>query len=506
MTQPSITSDHVERFGKYLITRRLGIGGMAEVFLCRLPGIGGFDKAVVVKRILPDLIEDPNFVDMFLDEARVAANLNHPNIAQVFEIDHIDQVPYIAMEYVQGPSLSQLLKGARKVKKLHVGHVAKLLSGAAAGLHYAHNARDSDGQPLQIVHRDVSPQNILVSLDGVTKLVDFGVARARGRLATTEAGTIKGKIRYMAPEQVLGKEFDSRADIFAFGVCLYFATTGQYPFVGENDVETMRAACTGEFTPPSSLVDDYPPRLEEIVASTLQADPAKRAQTAEDVHNALEDFVGDGEYASSTKAVAAWLREIFPNFEEMQMQVSTGTVSKPSGATPLSGQFPHISSGPRSRSGTSTSNAAAPAPSQGPWRLVAFVGLGIALLLTLVFALKAAPPAAPPVAADAPKSPSPPPTSAPVPSPAAPVVASAPAVSAASASSPAPPPAVSSAALEAPPAKTLPHPAYTFKSPAHAAKAAQPSPPPTATPPPAATPTARPCTNSWTPDSPLPPC
>ncbi len=381
--QPS--QDGPERFGKYVISCKLGMGGMAEVFLCRLPGIGGFDKAVVVKRILPDLIEDANFMEMFLDEARVAANLTHTNIVKVYEIDQIDQVPYIAMEYVRGPSLSRILKESRKRKLFHIGHFAKIMSGACEGLHYAHQARDPEGHPLQIVHRDVTPQNILVALEGVTKLVDFGVARARGRLAVTQEGMIKGKLRYMAPEQIKRSQYDHRADIFSLGVCLYLGSTGRHPFDGDNEVEVMKAILTGDYAPPSTIVDGYPAELEAIIAGALQPDPAHRTQDANELHLRLEDFIRDGHpQQSSTRAVATWLAELFPDFDARQAQYAMyGTGLTPSGpltgSTPISSQYSARMTPSGSRNASRSTQVAMDEP--GPVRKLLVPTLGAVALL-----------------------------------------------------------------------------------------------------------------------------
>ena len=226
------------RIAKYSIDRRLGTGGLAEVFKCHLVGIGGFDKTVVVKRILPHLAEDDDFVAMFLDEARIAANLNHPNIVQVYEIaQDEDGTPYIAMEFVRGPTFAQVIRSACKAGDLKISSMAKIVMGAAQGLDYAHHAKGANGEPLHIVHRDVSPHNIMVSLDGVTKVLDFGVARADGRLPHTRGGAVKGKARFMAPEMLTDPNgpLDGRADVFSLGVCLYVATVGAWPFNGNND-------------------------------------------------------------------------------------------------------------------------------------------------------------------------------------------------------------------------------------------------------------------------------
>ena len=185
--------------GKFEVLAKVSRGGMAEVYRCRLRGIGGFEKTVAVKRIRAERASDPDFVSMFLDEARLAATLNHPNIVQVFEIGEVGGDPYIAMEYVDGPTFARLVRAARRSDRLHLGHVVKILSDVAAGLHHAHTAVGARGEPLGLVHRDVSPQNILVSREGVPKLLDFGVAKANGRLTETQAGTLKGSCATWRP-------------------------------------------------------------------------------------------------------------------------------------------------------------------------------------------------------------------------------------------------------------------------------------------------------------------
>lgn len=306
------------KFGKYEIDAKLGAGGMAEVFRCRLAGLGGFEKLVVVKRILAHHAKDPHFVEMFMDEARLAANLNHPNIVQTFEIDEIAGIAYIAMEYVKGPTLSQLMRAAWRENKVHVGHLALIVSQVCEGLDYAHNAVDASGEPMHIIHRDVSPQNVIVSLGGVPKLLDFGVAKGRGRLAKTEAGTLKGKLRYMAPEQVMQiGTISQKADVYSAGVVLYEATTGENPYGGadSSDVTVLKNVVDGTMKKPSEVIPDYPPELEKIVLGALERDPDKRCASARELHDQLEVFVSSGPYASSQRAVAAWVNELFPNFE-----------------------------------------------------------------------------------------------------------------------------------------------------------------------------------------------
>ncbi|MDP1825586.1 MAG: PEGA domain-containing protein [Archangium sp.] len=335
--------------GKYEVLEKVGAGGMAEVFRCRQTGLGGFDKTVIIKRILPNLLGDPEFINMFLDEARLAANLSHPNIVQVFEIDEVDGVPFIVMEYVRGPTLSQVLRVAASLGKLQAGHVVKLLSGVCEGLHYAHHATDAAGQPLGVVHRDVSPQNVIVSIDGTPKLLDFGVAKARGRLASSQVGTLKGKLRYMAPEQISAAEgaVDQRADVYSIGVCLYLGTTGRLPFRGDNDAAVLHAVLKEPLAPPSSIVPGYPPELERLVLWAMARSPADRCPDANTLHLALEDFVATGPFASSKRAVAAWLAELQPELDKLSATQQQGR----SGATPSSSalSFPRAEGTPVSK-------------------------------------------------------------------------------------------------------------------------------------------------------------
>jgi len=321
-------------FGKYTILEKLGAGGMAEVFKCRLNGIGGFDKLVVVKRILPERMEEPEFVHMFLDEARIAANLNHPNVIHIFEVDELEGSPYMAMEYVQGPTLSALIRGAYRAKKLNLAHTAKIISGICAGLAYVHNAKSPAGVPLEIIHRDISPQNILISVEGTPKLLDFGVAKAAGRMAKTEAGTFKGKLRYTAPELLKGQPASPSTDVYSVGVCLYEATTGRARLPSNlNEAQMVSTVMEGRIELPSNVVADYPQELERIVMWAVDPDPRQRCPSAQALHQALEQFVASGAHASSTPAVAKWVEELFPPAE-------TQTYGRAPASTHTSGSNP----------------------------------------------------------------------------------------------------------------------------------------------------------------------
>ncbi len=337
MSAPSSTSTPF--IGKYRVVQFIGAGGMAEVWLCRRSSIGGFEKPVVIKRILPTYAADPDFVRMFLDEARVAAGLNHPNIVQVYDIDVADEVPFIAMEYVQGPSFQALLSRARKAGgTVGLATALRVISDVAAGLHYAHNALDADGQPLGIVHRDISPHNILVSGDGVAKLLDFGVAKSRGRLTSTQAGTVKGKISHMAPEQARNEEIDHRADVYSLGVCLYEATTGRLPFLADQDVQRLLQIVNGDFPRPSSLVPEYPPRLEEIVLKAMSLDRNFRTPSAQVLHDELETLALELQTRTSHTSVAHRVSELFPQGDPGRV-TRTGLTPWPAPSSPSSPRF-----------------------------------------------------------------------------------------------------------------------------------------------------------------------
>jgi hypothetical protein len=351
-SQSALATTPIARFGKYEVIGLLGRGGMAEVFLCRLGGLGGFHKEVVVKRILPHHIGDPDFLQMFIEEARLAANLNHPNVVQVFEIDEANGFPYIAMEYVRGPTLATVMAQARAQNAVHLGHFAKIIAGISAGLHHAHVACGPDGERLGIIHRDVSPQNILISPDGVPKILDFGIAKARGRSVATEAGTLKGKLRYMAPERLQQEAVDHRSDVFSAGVVLFEATTGRIPFGSSgpaNEYEMIRDLLNGVFVRPSQIVPDYPEELERIILWAIEHDVEKRCPSGQSLHQALEAFVSKGEHTSTAHDLAEWMTAIVPSrlfstpTGESARRALAGFATGPStpdGALAISGSMP----------------------------------------------------------------------------------------------------------------------------------------------------------------------
>jgi serine/threonine protein kinase len=288
------------------------------VYLCRLQGVAGFEKEMVVKRIVAEHATDPLFVRMFLDEARVVAKLTHANIVQVFEAGVEDGVPYIAMEYIRGVSLSLIIARAHKAGKAHYGHFANIVSGICDGLAYAHSALDRDGEPLHVVHRDVRPSNIVVSLEGVAKLLEFGMATAKGRLSHGET-SLRGKLRYLAPEQISQGQVDHRADVFGLGVTLFELTTGRNPFGTEEDpdVEVLDRVLNGVFARPSEIVPGYPPELESIVLSAIEREVHNRCPSARELRERLQHFLSRDENSSNRRALASYLHRLFPDFSTL---------------------------------------------------------------------------------------------------------------------------------------------------------------------------------------------
>jgi serine/threonine-protein kinase len=275
---------------QFHILRRLGVGGMAEVFAALRHEPSGRDRPVVIKRPLADLAAHPEFLAMFLDEARIASSLHHPNIVRVYEIVHQPETALIVMELVDGKSVSSLLaRLERSGQRLESRLAAHVVARAAEGLHYAHTKADASGTPLKIVHRDVSPQNVLVSFTGEVKVIDFGIAHALGRVTQTRTGTRKGKTGYMAPEQARAGAIDARVDVFALGILLWELSCGRRLFVRPDDFRTMNALLVDPIPLPSSVAA-VPRELEEITMRALARDPDERYQTADELRAALDAF------------------------------------------------------------------------------------------------------------------------------------------------------------------------------------------------------------------------
>jgi serine/threonine protein kinase len=342
------------KFGKYLLLERINVGGMAEVFRAKAFGVQGFERLLAIKRILPNMAEDDDFISMFVDEARIAVQLSHSNVVQVYELGKFEGQYYIAMEYVLGRDLRQIFDRFRKSEKIFpIPAAAFVASKICDGLDYAHRKCDPRGAPLNLIHRDVSPQNILVSYDGAIRITDFGIAKAEDRSSKTQAGVLKGKFGYMSPEQVRGMEIDRRSDIFALGILLYEMVTGERLFIGESDFSTLEKVRAAEVPPPTTFNADIPEELEKIMLKALARDRDERYEWASDLHDDLQRFLIVENTIYNEKALAAMLREEYAeeiltekrkaeefmrlSAKEMQMEPeSSGSVSAPrqSGPSP----------------------------------------------------------------------------------------------------------------------------------------------------------------------------
>ncbi|MCA1828538.1 MAG: protein kinase [Myxococcales bacterium] len=278
--------------GKYKLVKLIASGGMAEVYLARQAGAAGFEKLVCLKRILPHLARDKQFVEMFLNEARLAARLDHPNIVSIFDLGEANGNYFIAMEFIDGPSLRAIHKlAAERGEHLPIPEICKIVSMAAGGLQYAHDLTDTNGKPLGLVHRDISPDNVLVHRNGSAKVVDFGIAKAANSSSQTRTGTLKGKVAYMPPEQLRGEGLDRRTDVFALGVVLYELLAGKRPWEGTSEVALIGKIMTEDPQPLGELRPDAPRELIDIVDKALAKDRAQRYQSCHELQADLESLV-----------------------------------------------------------------------------------------------------------------------------------------------------------------------------------------------------------------------
>ena len=302
------------RLGRYEILNWLAAGGMAELYLARARAGEGFEKLVAIKLVLPHLARDPHFIGMFVDEAKLAATLDHPNLVQVIDAGWAGEDYFFAMEYLHGQSLDAVLRAQRTRQsqgRLPLPCALHVISGVAAGLHYAHERVGPDGRPLELVHRDVSPSNVFVTYDGNVKMVDFGVAKARAQNTRTRVGTLKGKRGYMSPEQCRGGAVDRRSDVFGIGVLLYELTTGRRPFSGDSDYAVMSDIVFGNYPRPTTVVEDFPAELEAILGKALAVDPDQRYPTAQDLLVDLERFVRMQDLWASAVDLAKLMGDLF---------------------------------------------------------------------------------------------------------------------------------------------------------------------------------------------------
>jgi serine/threonine-protein kinase len=293
--------------GRYVVFDEIATGGMATIHLGRQVGAVGFSRTVAIKRLHAQFAKDPDFVAMFLDEARIAARVRHPNVVPTIDVVSEDGELFLVMEYVQGQSLSLLIKASLAQNVLPPPPViASIVAGILHGLHAAHEAKSERGEPLHIIHRDVSPQNVIVGVDGVARLLDFGVAKAAERSQTTQAGQVKGKVAYMSPEQLTTDHIDHRTDVYAAGVVLWEALTGLRLYAGANDGRIVNMILAGKLRPPSESIPDLDPIFDEVVLKALAPDPANRYQTAREMALALEN----GAALAMPSRVGAWVDEL----------------------------------------------------------------------------------------------------------------------------------------------------------------------------------------------------
>jgi serine/threonine-protein kinase len=357
----------MQHVGPYTLLQRIGAGGMAEIFLARRESPGGVAKVVALKRILPHLAMEPDFVAMFLDEAQLAARLSHPHIAQIYDFGQAEGHYFIAMEYVPGEDLLTIIRRARELGRLTPPHVgALILAAACAALHHAHEQRDEHGHPLGIVHRDVTPSNLLVSHDGVVKLVDFGIAKAERRLTVTEAGALKGKYAYMSPEYALGQPVDRRSDVFSLGIVGFELLTHRRLFHRESELAVLRAITEEAIPSARSRRDDLPRALDGILARALARDPEARFQSAEDLQLALEDFAAATGAEVGVSAIQNYMHELFGDNEaQRRRRWAVGDLDDGSEATEGLGRAPSAMPDERTWAAGSTPRRGA-APTREP--------------------------------------------------------------------------------------------------------------------------------------------
>jgi serine/threonine-protein kinase len=302
------------RFGKYELVRRIAAGGMAEIYLAASGGPEGFKKHVAIKRILPQFADNDEIVAMFLDEARLVARFNHPNIVQVFDLGTIDDCYFVSMEYIHGASLARVLQECtRQGRTIPVEIAAKIVSLVCDGLEYAHTFKETDGTPLDLVHRDINPQNIMLSYEGGVKLLDFGIAKAASNLYHTRTASLKGKAAYMSPEQVTRKvRLDHRSDIFSLGATLYSLVTGKRPFSGDGELEMLMAVVQEPTPDPRELIADLPDDLVAVVARAMEKERDRRFASARAMGTALEQLLRRLGLVVDGYALGSFLRQLLP--------------------------------------------------------------------------------------------------------------------------------------------------------------------------------------------------
>lgn len=361
------TDGEGERLDRFELVTELASGGMATVYLARLSGVAGFQRLVAIKRLHPHLAKEPEFVEMFLDEARLAARIHHPNVVSIQEIGESEEGYYLVMDYVDGDTLAHLLaRSAQTKKEIPWGVTIRILLDTLTGLHAAHELTDDLSRPLAIVHRDVSPQNILVGADGIARLTDFGVARAASRLSTTRSGQLKGKVAYMAPEQARGEPIDRRADIFSCGIVLWEALALKRLFRADGEAATLNRVLYDSIVPPSKHRSNVPQPLEAICMRALERDVDARFGTAADFADELERAGRELSCVASAREVAACLEAVVgPDLARQREAVRAWLARSEPSNSPVRSR-PSMPDSVKTRVEGSKSGASVPPTSQGP--------------------------------------------------------------------------------------------------------------------------------------------
>ena len=333
--------DDERQFGRYQLRYEIASGGMATVYLARSKGPAGFDRAMALKRIHPHLAKKREFVEMFLDEARLSARITHPNVCSVFDFGEVDGTYFMAMEYLVGQPLNQLLRGLHRRPDIATSPrwhalAAKIIADACEGLHAAHELTDERGQKLGVVHRDCTPHNIFVTYDGAVKVVDFGVAFAAGRLHHTQTGSLKGKLGYMSPEQVRGQQIDRRLDVWALGVCLWELLTVRRLFGKRQEVEMITAVASERIAPPSEMAPGVPHELDRIVMKALDRNLDGRYATTRAMARDLNAFVSSSGVSAGLADLSELMEEVFARERETKLGVVASVLQTSSDVVPTS--------------------------------------------------------------------------------------------------------------------------------------------------------------------------
>jgi serine/threonine protein kinase len=389
--------------GKYALLRKIASGGMAEVFLAKHVGMDGFEKLVVLKRILPHLAGQYEYLRMFLDEAKTAADLRHSNVVSTFEIGEENGVYFMVMEFLHGQDVRSIFRKAISSQvAVPIQHSVGIIIDVCCGLHYAHTKKNLEGKSLGIVHRDISPQNIIVTYEGETKIVDFGIAKASHQLVETSSGVLKGKYSYMSPEQALGQTADHRTDIFALGIVLYEMTTLRRLFKKENEIKTLKAVISCEIPLPSAVISNYPKGLESIVLKALAKKRNERFSNCDEFRTALEEFLTEQSLAHSSSRLRFFMNELFEDTIEKEKAIGAPdlvdvsnnlfwTGSYGSFRKSASNGMPAALEGRKSKNrpmneeeGKTVSTRIEVPRSQSRLLLVLSIGLGVSLAVTII--------------------------------------------------------------------------------------------------------------------------